>query len=422
MPSEWTEAPLGHFIELKRGYDLPTYGREDGPYPVVSSSGVTGMHREAKVHGPGVVTGRYGTIGEVFYLEGDFWPLNTTLYVRDFKGNDPRFVSYFLRTIDFTQFTDKAAVPGVNRNHLHELSVRFPPAHEQRRIAEVLCSLDDKIELNRWMNETLEAIARAIFKSWFVDFHPVRAKMSGREPAGMDAETAALFPDSMERSTLGDVPAGWAVGSMRDLITLSRDSIHPGDSPDEVFDHYSIPAFDEGRRPAREQGSVIRSSKFVVRPDVVLVSKLNPRFPRVWLPYLVSDRRAVASTEFLVATSRAGYSRDYLYSLFCSEQFMERFSGLVTGTSGSHQRVKPSDFLEMLVVVPPPRTVGAFTVVSEPLFHRIAANIRESETLATIRDTLLPRLISGELRLPPVDSLNRSPQELVDGWNRDSSP
>ncbi len=283
--------------------------------------------------------------------------------------------------------------------NLNRIQVPYPGAGTRAHIARVLGALDDKIELNRRMNETLEAIARAIFKSWFVDFDPVRAKMSGRKPAGMNTETAALFADSLEVSALGDVPAGWAIGSMRDLITLSRESIHPDDSPDEVFDHYSIPAFDEGQRPAREHGLMIRSSKFVVRSNVVLLSKLNPRFPRVWLPDLTSERRAIASTEFLVATPRAGYSREYVYSLFCSDQFMERFSGLVTGTSGSHQRVKPNDFLEMSVVVPHPRVVEAFSAATGALFRTIAANIHELETLATIRDTLLPRLISGEIRL-----------------------
>jgi type I restriction enzyme S subunit len=166
MASKWRECALGDVIELKRGYDLPQQQRRAGAIPLVSSSGVTDCHAEAMVKGPGVVTGRYGTLGQVFYIEEDFWPLNTTLYVRDFKGNDPRFISYFLRGLDFLAYSDKAAVPGLNRNHLHQARVTVPsnPA-EQRAIAHILGTLDDKIELNRRMNETLEAIARALFKS-----------------------------------------------------------------------------------------------------------------------------------------------------------------------------------------------------------------------------------------------------------------
>jgi type I restriction enzyme S subunit len=173
MAGEWRECALGDAIELKRGYDLPQQERRAGAVPIVSSSGVTDYHVEAMAKGPGVVTGRYGTLGQVFYIEQDFWPLNTTLYVRDFKGNDPRFISYFMRGLDFLAYSDKAAVPGLNRNHLHQARVVVPTdVAEQRAIAHILGTLDDKIELSRRMSETLEAMARALFKSWFVDFDP----------------------------------------------------------------------------------------------------------------------------------------------------------------------------------------------------------------------------------------------------------
>ena len=172
-PDGWTQTRLGNVITLKRGYDLPARDRRNGPVPVVSSSGITDHHSDSKVSGPGVVTGRYGTLGQVFFVPNDFWPLNTALYVRDFKGNDPRFISYFLRSLDFSSFSDKAAVPGLNRNHLHEEVVRVPGTlAEQRAIAHILGTLDDKIELNRRMNATLEAMARALFQVLVRRFRP----------------------------------------------------------------------------------------------------------------------------------------------------------------------------------------------------------------------------------------------------------
>ena len=217
---EWRDATLGDMIELKRGHDLPQQDRHRGTIPIVSSSGVSDYHSVPKVKGPGVVTGRYGTLGQVFYVAEDFWPLNTTLYVCNFKGNDPRFVSYFLRSVDFLAYSDKAAVPGLNRNHLHQALVRYPTdIMEQRAIAHILGTLDDKIELNRRMNETLEAMARALFKSWFVDFDPVRAKAQGRDP-GLPKHIADLFPDHFEDSQLGEIPAGWEVTSWDSLVTL----------------------------------------------------------------------------------------------------------------------------------------------------------------------------------------------------------
>ncbi len=131
----WREMTLGEVCELKRGYDLPTERRVDGDVPIVSSSGVTGYHSEAKVQAPGVVTGRYGTLGEVFFIKEDFWPLNTALYVRDFKGNEPRFVAALLQSLDLGTNDGAAAVPGVNRNQL--IAFQFAAQTQTRNVRSV---------------------------------------------------------------------------------------------------------------------------------------------------------------------------------------------------------------------------------------------------------------------------------------------
>src|SRR5260370_41626837 len=135
MTVGWKDCQLGDIITLQRGFDLPIQDRKPGNVLIVSSSGITGTYSEAKVTSPGVVTGRYGTIGQVFYIKQDFWPLNTTLFVKDFKGNDPLFISYLLHTIDFESHNDKSSVPVVNRNHLHMVKVSVPMASEHRIIA-----------------------------------------------------------------------------------------------------------------------------------------------------------------------------------------------------------------------------------------------------------------------------------------------
>src|SRR6266568_6231009 len=142
MVSDWKECTLGEVITLQRGFDLPIQDRKPGIVPIVSSSGITGTHSDAKVLGPGVVTGRYGTIGQVFYVTRDFWPLNTTLYIKDFKGNDPLFISFLLRTIDYHSYSGKSGVPGVNRNDLHEIALSLPSLPEQRAIAATLSDVD----------------------------------------------------------------------------------------------------------------------------------------------------------------------------------------------------------------------------------------------------------------------------------------
>ena len=284
-------------------------------------------------------------------------------------------------------------------DRLQALQIPIPSKSEQTAVARVLTALDDKIELNRRMNETLEAMTRAIFKSWFVNFDPVRAKAEGRQPPGMNADTAALFPDSFQDSPLGKIPRGWRVGKLAEIAWLSRDSVNPGAFPDEVFDHYSIPAFDEGRWPKEEAGIQIKSNKSLVPPNSVLISKLNPRFPRVWLPSLSNGKRSIASTEFLVTSAREPFNCEYLFGLFTSESFFQVFATLVTGTSSSHQRVRAEFLHEMDALIPPGNCAASFSRTAGPLYATVTANLTESRTLSAIRDTLLPKLVSGEIRV-----------------------
>ena len=171
---------LSDAITLQRGFDLPTSQRKMGPYPVVASAGVASTHCEAKVRGPGVVIGRSGSIGGSQYINTDFWPLNTTLWVKSFNGNHPRFIYYLLKSIDFSIFNAGAAVPTLNRNHLTALKVNIPELDQQKKIANILGSLDEKIELNRHMNETLEQLGQALFRHYFVDNPEAKNWESGR--------------------------------------------------------------------------------------------------------------------------------------------------------------------------------------------------------------------------------------------------
>lgn len=146
LPKGWQKTILGNVATLQRGFDLPSTMRKDGIYPVVSSGGISGTHDEFKGKSPGVITGRYGSIGEVFFIETDYWPLNTTLWVTDFHKNDELFVYYLLSSLNFKVFSDKTGVPGVNRNDLHKIKVSRPPINEQRQIAAILSTWDEAIE------------------------------------------------------------------------------------------------------------------------------------------------------------------------------------------------------------------------------------------------------------------------------------
>jgi len=401
MSAEWASGSLGEFVELKRGYDLPQAKRFVGSVPLVSSSGVTDQHSIAMVKGPGVVTGRYGTIGQVFYVEADFWPLNTTLYVRDFKGNDPKFVHYFLKTLDFLAYSDKAAVPGVNRNHLHEAHVTIPPISVQIEIAHLLGALDDRITLLRETNATLEAIAQALFKSWFVDFDPVRAKMDGRAPEGMDEATAALFPDGLEESALGLVPRGWRVGTLGDIAQTVRKQLQPTELHAEL--HYvgleHIP---------RQSLSLVRwgtadgleSAKAAFSDGDILFGKLRPYFHKV----VVAPFDGVCSTDVLVCQGSTAANYGIAVMHLFSTTLIEYADRLSNGAK--MPRVNWKDLAAYPVAIPPESVAADYTQAIAPMLYRMKANVHEAQTLATLRDTLLPRLISGQLRLPEAEVAN----------------
>lgn len=329
--------------------------------------------------------------------------------VASIRGKDGYPTSYVRAVIEhrlgsLLRSATGSTFPNVTRDMLLQLPVPDHDVTTAVRIAAVL----DVLEGAAWnlvqMNSTLEGIAQAIFQSWFIDFDPVHAKAAGREPEGIDAETAALFPSEFEDSELGPIPKGWKVGSLGELVSLSRDTVRPSDSPDVLFEHYSLPAYDSGQVPSREYGAEIKSSKTRVRPGTVLQSKLNPHIPRVWLPGAVGPN-AVCSTEFLVWLPRKGVPRAYVYCLLKSRHFIEMVQALATGTSNSHQRVRPEQVSGLPIVIPTSEVLGAFSQIVEPLFQRVNHSREQSRLLTSLRDTLLPRLISGKLRIPEAEEL-----------------
>ena len=413
MLHDWLELSLGDVITLQRGFDLPNRERIPGNVPVVSSSGISGIHSEAKVSAPGVVTGRYGTIGQVFYIKEDYWPLNTTLFVKDFKGNDPLFVSFLLRTIDFLSCSDKSSVPGLNRNDLHLIKVKLPPLSEQKAIAHILGTLDDKIELNREMNQTLEAMARAIFKSWFVDFDPVRAKMEGRQPAGMDAATAELFPDEFEESALGMIPKGWRVGTIDNCTSLIID--YRGKTPKKLQGNWSLSGI-----PAISAKN-IKTGRLVQRESIRYV---DPQLFKRWMKDTLSIRDIIMTSEaplgelfylarnanYCLSQRLFGIRADdincksiYLYHALATEEVQAQIQSRATGTTVLG--IRQTELRKVQILLPLITIQEKASVHLENYMRQVHLNEEENETLASIRDTLLPKLLSGEIRIKEADKI-----------------
>ena len=310
--------------------------------------------------------------------------------------------SDLVREYAIGQMTGTSGRQRVPTDALAQLDVPLPPLPEQRAIAHILGTLDDKIELNRWMNYTLEGMARALFKSWFVDFDPVRAKMEGRDP-GLPEDIADLFPNRLVDSEIGEIPEGWEVFKLDRLADHHTKSTSPLRSPEEEYEHFSIPAYDAGQRPSIELGAAIRSNKTVLRRDAVLLSKLNPRIPRVWIPADSKGRPQVCSTEFLVFTPRPPANRSLLFALFADQSFRALLKSMVTGTSKSHQRVPPKALKTQEVLAGSPRVFRVFDEVVGSMLEGVLKNRSEVTTLAALRDTLLPKLISGDIRVPDAE-------------------
>lgn len=369
---------LGEVLTLKRGHDLPSDARVDGEVPVVSSSGITGYHNQAKATAPGVVTGRYGTLGEVFYLEQDYWPLNTALYVIDFKGTHPKFAAYFLKHVLRDYQSDKAAVPGVDRNVLHELDVRCPEPDAQERIADVLSAYDDLIENNRRRMALLEESARLLYREWFV-----RLRFPGHEhtpivnglPEGWERKPLAELCESIDYGYTASAEAG-DVGPKFLRIT---------DIVPDVIDWSTVPhcRIEEDRF---KKFRLIEGDIVIARTGATVgyAKRINKRNPdAVFASYLVrlrlnSDVDSVMAGIFLE-----------------SEDYKKYVQSRVGGAAQPNANARILSAVDM--VVPTPRIQRAFREIVEPLLDQRETLQEQNQRLKAARDLLLPRLMSGEI-------------------------
>jgi type I restriction enzyme S subunit len=316
------------------------------------------------------------------------------LYVTDFHGNDQRFAYYLLRHFDFRSYNSGSAQPSLNRNFIHPICIDVPPVSEQRAIAHVLGTLDDKIALNRRMNETLEAMARALFKSWFVDFDPVRAKMEGRD-TGLPQDIAGLFPDRMVDSELGQIPEGWEVGTLGDVSVLRRHRPDPAGVPGDT------PYIGLANMPRRsialaDWGEAITavSRKSAFKAGDILFGKLRPYFHKVG----IAPVDGLCSTDILVLGARQPMWSSFVLACVSSSVFVAHTSQTATGTKMPRTSWKAMKRYELCR--PTVDVAAEFHRHVTPILRRIVGNIHESRTLAALRDTLLPPFISGTLRCP----------------------
>jgi len=391
--SGWRNGKLGDVLALQRGFDLPASARREGSVPVVSSSGITGFHNEAKVQGPGVVIGRYGTLGEVHYVIEDFWPLNTSLYVKDFKDNDRHYCAYLLKTIAFA--STAAAVPGVNRNVLHELPVRYPDVLTQRRIASILGAYDELIEVNRRRIGLLEEMARRLFEEWFVRF-----RFPGHEGHAMVEATDEALPNGWQWRPMNAVcvqPNGIQTGPFGSQLHQSDyvDDGVPVVMPKNIIDlrvveneiaRVSEKKADELGRHRMAVGDVVYGRRGDIGRRAYISLREKGWFCGTGCLRLRPDPRMICSRFFFDALGL----RTTLHAIRARAQ------------GATMPNLSAGALADIPVMVPPYELQQRYELLAAPIAECVANLQNANVTLSASRDLLLPRLVSGELALSSV--------------------
>lgn len=282
--------------------------------------------------------------------------------------------STFVETLHAIAEQSTSAYPSIKPSDIEDLEIEIPDLATQKKIADVLGSLDRKIAQNTEVNENLTEQARAVFQAWFIDY----------EPFG------------------GEVPSDWHPSTLGQIADMKTDSWSPAKNPGVLVEHYSIPAFDEKHYPVFEIASGIKSNKYILNPNSVMISKLNPDTKRIWRPMCLSAH-PVCSTEFIVYEAKKQEQRDYIYSVLDSTPFLNHLCSHTTGSTNSRQRAMPKSTLDFILYLPPDSVIEDFCQIVTPMYDLIASNIVENQSLAKTRDSLLPRLMSGELDVSNLD-------------------
>jgi len=414
MGGEWKATTVGDFCPFIYGKALPERSRKPGVFPVISSAGISGSHNEPLVKTGGIVIGRKGTVGSVTLSKSAFWPIDTAFYIPDEPQRDLQFTYYLLKTLGLDRMNSDSAVPGLNRDNAHAREIFVPSLSEQRAIAHILGTLDDKIELNRRRNQTLEAMARALFKDWFVDFGPVRAKMEGREPY-LPVDAWQLFPDSLDDEAK---PEGWEMVPASELIEFNPSEPLRKGTPAPYLDMASLPTSGSWPEPPimRNFGSGMR-----FRNGDTLLARITPCLENgktAFVQCLPDDTVGWGSTEYIVMRPKSPVPAEYAYLLARDDYFREHAIRSMTGTSG-RQRAQRDSVAAFKLASPLDENLWhAFARQITPIFDSIKSNAKASETLSALRDTLLPKLISGELRVADAEQFLERAEDNVPNKKR----
>lgn len=381
---EWKQYKLGDVCSrLRSGKGIKAESVSNtGLYPVIGGNGVRGYTNESNFKGECAVIGRQGAYcGNVRFYDGEAYMTEHAVVVVGNELADTRFLACLLSLMHLGHLSAQSAQPGLSVQTLSKQLIYLPPVEYQRRVSSIIKSFDDKIDCNRRINDNLQQQAQAIYKSWFVDFEPFKE-------------------GGFVESELGMIPKWWSVGAIDNIVEISKKSINPNKYPEIQFVHYNIPSYDNGKQPEKQFGREILSNKFVVKDKMTLFSKLNPRIKRVWFVNDVVDN-SICSTEFVPYMAHDVVLSAFVYCLISSQGFYDFVMSLVNGATGSHQRFHPEETLSYRLAFNK-EVAMRFSRLVEPMIAQIIKNQQETHRLAELRDTLLPRLMSGEININEI--------------------
>ena len=390
MMSNWKQDIFNNFIKLNRGFDLPEKNIVAGPYPVVASTSIKDMHNNYKVNPPAVVTGRSGSLGTVQYINSKCWPLNTTLYVKDFKGNNPKFVFYLLKTLRLENFNSGAGVPSLNQNHLHKLKLNIPPLLIQKKIASILSAYDDLIENNNNKNAVLERMTEELYKEWFVRLR---------------------FPNYKNTRIVKGVPVGWSITELREVATEVSKSTKPGK---HLENRFYLPIELLGIHSFLPIGhfhyTEAQSSLVLFEQGDIVFGAMRPYLHKVSL----APFNGITRTTCFVIRPRSPEYYSWLFLLLFQKASID-YATLICNGADRPYAVWNKGFERMPILLPKKELTEEFNSQVKPLLEQIQKKYFIIQNLKQSRDRLLARLMNGKL---DVEKLNiHSPLSMLEEEN-----
>jgi type I restriction enzyme, S subunit len=399
MSSDWIETDWGSIATLEYGKGLRDYRSGSGAYPVYGTNGQVGHCESFLCPHAGVVVGRKGAYRGIHYSANPFYVIDTAYWLKPKIDLDLKWAYYELLRQDINSLDSGSAIPSTTRDAFYSLDVFLPPIKEQKAIAHILGTLDDKIELNRKTNETLEAMAKALFKSWFVDFDPVRAKAEGR-PTGLPAEISDLFPDSFEDSELGEIPSGWEVKALDEIAHflngLALQKFPPEDGA-ATLPVIKIAQLKKGDSTGADRCSTSVPEEYVVRDGDLLFSWSGSLAVDIW-----SGGDGALNQHLFKVTSKT-YNKWFFFQWV--KHHLPVFQEIAQGKATTMGHIQRHHLAEAKTLIPAPSLLAAMDSVFAPLLDRAFGLRRQSSELSSIRDALLPKLISGEIRIPDAEKV-----------------